>query len=73
MNKTISNILQNREWKIKFSFSKRNCYFSGKNLRFTWCYRGRKPVWNLWNGFEYYDDMWLSDTEYLKILSKGII
>lgn len=70
----IGNLINNRVWELHFSFLKRNCYISGKPLKFKYAYRGRKKVRHpvLFGGDYLYDDIWLSSEEYLTLLSKGI-
>lgn len=70
----MNNVLKNRYWVLKFSFFSRRCYISGDILRFQWCYRGRKKVWYpIVGGGNYLnDDIWISQNEYLTLLSKGI-
>lgn len=71
----IDKLLKYRSWHLHFSFLKRKCYISGQPLRFTWAYRGRRKVWYpvLGGGNCLYDDIWLSQSEYLTFLSKGIV
>ena len=69
----LEKILKNRFWMLRFSFLKRHCYISGKPIKFTWAYRGRRKVWYpiFAGGDVLYDDIWLSAEEYLFLLSKG--
>lgn len=69
----IDNLLKNRHWQLHFSFFKRRCYLTGVSLKFNWAYRGRRKVWYpiLGGGNVLNDDIWLSQKEYLYLLSKG--
>lgn len=70
----IRNIFKHRYWTLRFSFYSRKCYISGNNLKWTWSYRGRKKVFNpLLSKYYFNDDLWLSQKEYLKLLSKGAV
>ena len=71
----IDSLLSNRLWQLHFSFLKRNCYISGVPLKFQWAYRGRKKLWYpvLYGDKAINDDLWLSQKEYLYLLSKGKI
>lgn len=61
-----------RSWNLYFSFYNRKCYISGDSLKWTWSYRGRKKVFNpILSKYYFNDDLWLSQKEYLKLLSKG--
>lgn len=45
----ISEIVQDREWKLKLSFLDRKCYFSGESLKYKLCYVGTKKIHNIVN------------------------
>jgi hypothetical protein len=62
--------LKNRVWTLKFSFANRVCYISGKSLRYCLAYRGRKQISGLLTSHKTHsDDIWISQSEYLKLIS----
>ena len=70
----INKIIKDRTWSLHFSFLNRKCYISGDTIKFIWAYRGRKKIFNPLLSKHYLnDDMWVTQTEYLKLLSKGSI
>lgn len=70
----IEKILKHRHWTLHFSFLNRRCYISGNSIKWTWSYRGRKKVFNpILSKYYFNDDLWLSQKEYLNLLSKGTI
>lgn len=67
-----AKILRGRQWNLKFSILNRSCYLSGQNLKFTWCYRGRKKIFFPLIGYYYHnDDIWVSQSQYLKLIIQG--
>lgn len=70
----IEKFLKNRHWTFHFSFYDRRCYLSGNSIKWCWAYRGRKKIFNpILSKYYLNDDLWLSQKEYLKLLSKGAI
>lgn len=66
------SFLRDRDWKRKFSFLNRKCYVTGKSLKFTIAYRGRKYILNFVSGNRpIIDDVWLSKTEFLSRYSRN--
>jgi len=64
--------LKNRSWSLRFSFSNRVCYISGKPLQYCLAYRGRKPIKSILSSHKnVHDDIWLSQREYLKLISSN--
>lgn len=73
-SRSVSCVLDNREWSLQLSFYKRFCYLSGQSLWFKLAYRGRKKIWSVVdNGRQINDDLWLSDIEYLNMIRRGNI
>lgn len=68
----VLKFIQNRDWKLRLSFLKRKCYISGENLRFKYCYFGRKKIRDLFGNKYINDDIWISQTEYLKIIKNMV-
>lgn len=70
----MDKILKDRVWNLHFSFLNRHCYISGQNIKWGWAYRGRKKIFNPFIS-KYYlnDDIWITQNEYLKLISKGVI
>ena len=71
--KIISEILFDREWKLKYSFLNRKCYFSGKSLQFQPCYIGRKKIRSVLSKRYENDDIWISQKEYLNMIENGLV
>lgn len=70
----INKILKDRSWSLHFSFLNRKCYISGDTIKFIWAYRGRKKIFNpMLSKYDLNDDIWITQREYLKLLSKGQI
>ncbi len=64
--------LKNRNWSLRFSFSSRVCYISGRPLKYCLAYRGRKQISGLLTlNKKFNDDIWISQAEYLKLLSSS--
>ncbi len=68
----ISEIIQNREWKLKLSFLDRKCYFSGESLKYKLCYVGTKKIHNIVNNNYTKDNIFITQKEYFKILKKNL-
>ena len=66
--------LKNRDWSLRFSLLNRMCYISGKSLQYCLAYRGRKSISGLLTSHKKYnDDIWISPSEYLKLVSNNKI
>jgi len=62
--------LKNRQWNLRLSLSNRVCYISGKPLKYCLAYRGRKQISGLLTSYKTYaDDIWISQEEYLRLIS----
>lgn len=71
--KMISEITHNREWRLKYSFLNRKCYFSGQSLRLCMCYLGRKKIHNIISKHDNNDDIWISQKEYLNLIKNRTV
>lgn len=69
----ISDTLYNREWKLKYCFFNRQCYFSGKSLKFQLCYFGRKKIRSILSKRYENDDIWISKDQYIKMIHAGMV
>lgn len=71
--KMISSIIKDRIWSLRYSFRKRNCYFTGQSLWLSPCYLGRKKITNIVNQNYIYDDIWVSKKEFLAMIKNGVV
>jgi hypothetical protein len=68
----VLKFIQNRDWKLRLSLRNRQCYLSGENLRFKYCYFGRKQIRDLFGNRYVNDDIWISQNEYLKMIKSMV-
>lgn len=69
----LSEIIHNRDWKLKYSFLNRKCYFSGKPLRYRFCYLGRKKIHNIISKQNDNEDIWITQKEYLNLIQNQMV